>query len=146
MEERGRKQSLESRGTALVTSSGAFVSVVLAVATLADTRALDVPRDAVLSLAAAVACLLAAAVCGVLANMPTGYQEPDAAELARYIDDYWDADGSAAARVVATNSADNLKSARTANATKATVLRVGTAVEAAGLVLLAVTAALTLTL
>lgn len=145
-EERARKQSLEGRGAALVTASGVFVSAVLAIATLADTRRLDVPTSAVWTLAACVMCLIAAAVCGVLTSLPLGYEEPDAEELAGYVKQYWDSDGAAGAKVIAMNAASNLRKARTASGRKALLLSAGTAAEAMGLCLLAITAALTLTL
>lgn len=144
-EERARKQSLENRAAALVTSSGAFVSVVLAVAALAGAQGLGVPREAAWTLTSAVVCLLAAAAAGVLAGMPRGYSEPDAAELGRYIERYWDADALEAAKVVAQATAANLQDARRANGKKATILVAGGWLQAASLALLAATACLVLT-
>jgi hypothetical protein len=133
-EERARKSSLESRGLTLITSSGAFATLVLALAGLITARKdFDLDGVARACLLGAVIAFLAAGVLGVLCNAPLNYDEPKAAELKGWVKDNWKGDASAAQRAVVESDIETLTVARDKNWYKAKLLTWGISVQVVGM-------------
>lgn len=132
VEERGTKASLEGRGITLITSSGAFVTLVLAIAALVSDGSVNGPARVLLMLASV--CFQAAAVMGVQVNRPIDYMEPTAASLTELVQENWGASIASAARAVAKSEAETLEAARKNNAGKAKLLHRGSAFRLAALI------------
>ncbi|MFC3453060.1 hypothetical protein [Amycolatopsis speibonae] len=81
-DERSKKGSIEQRGIAVITTSGTLVAVTLGFVALA-TRApgFTLPHTAVILLVSALTVLVAAAVLGLLINVPARVPLIDAADL-----------------------------------------------------------------
>jgi hypothetical protein len=88
VEERARKTSLEARGLALITTSGAFTTLVLAIAALVGDD--DLPGLSRGLLVLSLAGFLGAAVMGVVVNLPADYKEPRADGLRESLTQYGD--------------------------------------------------------
>lgn len=117
---------MEARGTALITSSGAFVTLLAAGFGLAFGQDPDtVPIPSRYCVMAAVVALLVSSVAGVLANKPADYGETDVDDMAGWLRDHWRADAIAAARRTAESQLATLRTARLRNAAKAKVVKVG---------------------
>lgn len=142
LEERARKTSLEARGLALITTSGAFTTLVLGIAALAGGDNLpDVSRVLlILSLAA----FLIAAVMGVVVNKPADYDEPSADSLRDTLARFGDRDRATGEKTVADSRLDVLKAARQRNETKAERLLWGAWAQIAALGSVAVAGIVTL--
>lgn len=132
-EERASKTSLEARGLALVTSSGAFVTLVLAIAAVANGKSVNVVSRLFLVLASIG--FIAAAVLGIFVNIPKDYEEPTAQRLRELIQEHSESNPGQAIRAVADSEARNLAKARENNKNKAKTLRCGAKCQVAGLVL-----------
>lgn len=139
-EERARKESLEARGVALVTASGAFVTLVLAVTTLGGQTHLPWPARWLLVVASV--CFLVSAACGAWLNKPVDYDEPSADSLSKVIDGGWGRASSVARKAVALNMVKVLGVARIANDQKACWLSAGSALHVAAIVCVATAAAI----
>ncbi len=139
-EERARKASLEARGAALVTASGAFVTLVLAVAALSSSARL--PSPARWLLVAASVCFLLSAACGAWLNKPADYEEPSSDSLSQIIERGWERDSQVARKAVADNIVKVLGAARTANDRKACWLVKGSALHVTAIIGVAMAAAI----
>lgn len=136
-EERATKSSLEARGAALITSSGAFVTLLAAGFALAFGQNPEaVPDPSRWFVMAAVVALLTASVAGVLANKPADYGETDADDMAVWLRDHWRSDAVAAAHRTAEAQLATLRTARARNADKATLVKTGAWAQAAAVLLL----------
>lgn len=133
VEERARKASLEARGVALVTASGAFATFILAIATFGGGNS-HLPGLARVLLALSTVGFLASAACGAWLNKPADYREPAANSLSEIVDKGWERNVHAVRKAVADNIVDVLATARTANASKAYWLIVGTAVHVVAII------------
>jgi len=93
-EERDRKKSLEQRGLAVVTTSGALVSLLFAIgAVVTSAESFHVPGVARTLLAVGVGLFAAAAVAGIRTNRPLEYAEPGAGDLLQLTEEkYWEAE------------------------------------------------------
>lgn len=77
-EERSRKQSLEQRGLAVVTSSGTMVTLLFAIGAVATkTTAFELPLASKIVFTVALVAFAAAGVFGILTNKPDFYEEVD---------------------------------------------------------------------
>lgn len=142
-EERLRKPSLEARGLALITSSGAFTTLVLALAALVQPETLPGPSRALL-VAAAVA-FLGAALTGAWVNAPAEYGEPKAVDLLdRTSSNRWNEAGIMSARRVANSNAKSLQTARQRNDEKACRLSWGARAQMTGMALVGLAAIIVL--
>jgi hypothetical protein len=116
--ENDRRDSVNARaGTALTGSTG-LVTLVLAV------FAVFVGKDFVLSgcarfwLAAALICLLCAAVCAVVAGYPWASKVRSANYLQCLLDDHWEVTEVAARNITASCNVDTLRGLRAGTAVK----------------------------
>lgn len=126
-EERATRTSLEQRGVNLVTTSGAFTTLVLGVAALVgEDKLVDASRWLlVLSLVAFVV----AAVLGVLVNKPVDVEESSETSLRSALDKHADKTFFAGQKAAAENRLLLIRHARVANASKACWLRAGTVAQ-----------------
>jgi hypothetical protein len=140
--ERAREASLGQRGTFVVTSSGAFVTVLLGLAGLtAKTGWSQVPFSGRVLGAAALPLFLAAAICGLGINKTQPYQEVGLAALRKIVSDpaYWATKSNAKAlRRTSEIRVAILQAARILNREKACLLAWALAFEVAGIGLVAV--------
>lgn len=141
--EDARKASLEARGVTLITSSGAFVTVLGAVATLAlgKDSAVAVPQLSAVFLTLGLVALFIAAICGVYVNVPQNYGSARAAHLLTLAQTSWDATFDSASQQIAISRAEDLVSARGRNKHKAWVLLVGAAAQVGALLLIGIAVA-----
>jgi hypothetical protein len=133
------KDSLERRGFAVVTTSGAVLAVILGVATFAG-QTVPTPASGLALAAIALIAFIAAIVCGLIVNYPLGYADVAAAELRRLADsdDLWTGPPIKALQRVAGVEVDAIESAHLANGRKALALRVGITFEAVAFIALGV--------
>lgn len=134
-EERARKTSLEGRGLALITTSGAFTTLVLAISALTGDGTLPGPARALLILA--LVCFFVAAVLGVLVNLPADYREPSPGDLLAAVNDSGDRDLASGERSVARVRIKILEAARGRNKDKAERLLWGAWAQIAALLFVA---------
>jgi hypothetical protein len=135
-EERVSKASLEARGLSLVTTSGAFVTLVLAIAALVGDRPLNGLARTMLVLASVG--FLVAAVAGVLTNRPMDNDEPKPASMLSLVEEHYGKPDGLGVRAVARDQASTLVASRSNNDRKATCLRVGVWAQVAAMTLVAV--------
>jgi hypothetical protein len=72
-EESARKKSFEQRGITVITSAGAFVSLVFGIGVVATAQHLQASGLSRIVLAVAVLAFAAAAACGIVVNLPMRY-------------------------------------------------------------------------
>ena len=143
-EERDRKSSLEQRGLAVITSSGAFVTLVLAVAALVTgAKDFELSDGARHWLLGALIAFVAAAVLGVLCNAPLEYNEPGST-MESWLEKHWEGTAGAALKATALADLQTLRVARNKNGGKARLLTWAIASEVAGLLFVAIAAGLAL--
>jgi len=147
-EERSRKNSLEQRGTGIITSAGTLATLLFGLAAFSRSPTASfqlTPVDEV-ALITALALLLLAAILGLATNRIMNYGEPELDYLdglTRDDDDHWRfADTIEAARLVAEAEVAQLRVARRNNDLKAKAFLV--ALWAELLAILALTAAVLL--
>ena len=135
-----RKQSLEQRGLAVITTAGTLVSLIFGFAVFAGTRAIHLPLGAKLLLGAGLVAFLLAAVFGLRINRPlsTYYAPVAVSSLRRAVEpENWTGDGIEASRRVAEYRVSELDSWRNGNGLKANALHRAVAAETAGVALIA---------
>jgi hypothetical protein len=138
-EERARKGSLEARGLALITSSGAFVTVTLGIAALVDSKAgYSLPETAQDSLVLGAVFLLIAAVLGVMCNLPLDYDEPKPDSMQDRLREYGHLSLFEGQKAVADSQTASLKAARSKNGIKAGFQLAGALAQVAGMLSVAV--------
>lgn len=137
--ERAKKNSLESRALAVITSSGTLVTLLLALAALVTKTTKFVPTPVTLALLGLAAILFTAASClAVYCNAPGGYYEIVPASLKALAAPHaWTADGSEARRELALAQLDILQDWRGMNEAKARILGFATLTEVTGLLVTA---------
>jgi hypothetical protein len=134
-EERSRKSSLESRGVAVITTSGTLATLLFALtAGLTAAARFRLPTDARPPLLLALVAFVVAGICGLVTNLPLIYREPTPQGLAKLVDTrYWTADATVGELRVAEAQITALSAARIANNLKVRLL-----IGAAGSELLAI--------
>lgn len=145
--EDARKESLERRGLALVTASGAIVTLLFALAALTiKSSSYTLPHSSKVLLIAAVAAFFAAALCAIGTNYPFKYEEPLPEELRAAIRERWSDPETEVARNAALTQVKVWKSAREKNGKKAGWLLAGIVGQLVGVFLVAAAVALALAL
>lgn len=134
-EERARKASLEARGLALITTSGAFTTLVLGIGALVAPEELPVAARAFLVVG--LLCFLVAAAKGALVNKPEDYTEPDAEKLGGVLDELRAKSAASGERTVARSRLVIIEAARTRNKGKASALLRGSWAQVIGMVSIA---------
>ena len=144
-EQAARKSSIEQRALAVITTSGALVSLLVALSALllgktAGLRLHSGPRAA---LVAAVIAFVAAAIIALMANTPRAYLSFAPEDLDRMLRE-WDSGGEDALWLVSQAQAEHLKSAIKANARKALLLQTAVGAEVGAVALIALGVVLSL--
>jgi len=133
--ERVRKSSLEARALAVITSSGAFVSLLLALGAFVTKATSYAPNTATLIMLTITTVLYTtAAGVGIYCNVPGRYFEIEAEDLrALAAPEEWAKDGAAADAQLALARVYMLEDWRQANELKARWLVTAAAFEVAGI-------------
>jgi hypothetical protein len=138
-EQDARKESIEKRGLAVITTSGTIVSLLFAlVAVLTGADEYTLPTDAEPWLGAALIAFVLAALAGIVANLPLLYLAVEAPELRRLLDEFWDNDPVVAEKRVAATQLKVLTRAKSMNAFKGWILVGAVLAELAAVAFLAV--------
>ena len=136
-EEDSRAAALQSRGLAIVTTSGALVTALLAVTGVAlRPPQVAMSRDARTLLFAAAATFAAAAACGLGANLPRAYARPLLTDLTGKVSsDNWSRARIMADQEIAMSRAAQLKVAERSSDLIAIFVRCGIGLEVAAVAL-----------
>lgn len=135
----GRKISIEQRGIAVLTTSGAFVTLLFGlVALITKSDTFSLPGEARGPIGLALVALTAAALVGIVTNFPWAYRNVDADALEATIDRYLDDDASTANTRTARTWFDIYKAAASVNEVKARILFAAMFIQVIGLVLIAI--------
>jgi hypothetical protein len=139
-EERSTKTSLEARAIGVVTSSGALVTLLFALAALVTTpTGYELPDPARVALFATLVAFIGAAVLGIIASRPEAYQEVTVDSLrAAATPSQMGAPAAAGEAEIASVLVEIIATSRTENGKKAQHLRQAVTLEAFAAVLLAV--------
>jgi hypothetical protein len=138
-EEEKRGSSLQARGLAVVTTSGTLVTLLFAIARfgLGSETPTKVPALSRWLLAAAAAAFVAAAVGGLLANLPRVLVRPRLSDLAERIETRWGAPAGSAEKTVALARAYQLRELERGNDGAARAVLGGLAAEVLAIALAA---------
>lgn len=137
-EQEARKESIEKRGLAVITTAGTIVSLLFGlVAVLTGTDKYTLPSGAEPWLGGALIAFVVAALAGIVTNMPLLYLAVEVPELRRLIDDFWSDKPEVAEKRVAATQLKVLTRAKSLNATKGWILVGAIATELVGVVFLA---------
>jgi hypothetical protein len=118
-----RKESIEKRGLAVITSSGTIVSLLFAlVAILTGVEKYELPAGAEPWLGAALGGFGLATLAGILTNLPLRYEAVEAEELEKAIQHSWDDAPEKAEREVAATEIKVLATAKWLNTLKGWIL------------------------
>lgn len=130
-EERQRKASLEARGLAVITSSGALVTLLLGIGALVSSKTdYRITTEARALLIVTAVAFVIAGIAGVICNVPLSYQEIDMLELAQLAaPDFWDRNGDVTAMDAVTTRVTSIMRGRELNTLKAIALVVGLSAE-----------------
>jgi hypothetical protein len=141
-----RKASLEQRGLAVITTSGALVTLLfgLTALTVAREATYDIPGTAATFLLFALGFFLLAAVSGLLTNLPRGYEATTVEGLREGVRNRWGDDEATASRRVAHTRLNVLASAKSVNKQKGYLLVAGMVLEIIAVTLVAVAMAFVL--
>jgi hypothetical protein len=140
-EERARKSSLEQRGFSVITTSGAFVSLLFGLAAVVtQVEGFEVPAAARVTLMVAALLFTTAGVYGLIVNSPVGYKEADPDwMLGLTRKNTWEAMDSIGRRRVSQSRVETIRAARASNERKADRLVWALAIEVVGIAAVAST-------
>ncbi|MCU7725295.1 hypothetical protein ODJ79_16325 [Actinoplanes sp. KI2] len=135
--ETDRRAKLDSRGAALLASSGAVHAILVGLGSINGGRSRStVPHWIIPLLAVALLAFLAAAVAGVAAQLNYGYKATSTAALKSMLDERWrDSSGESMHRVGA-DRLQSIESLRSGNHKKDVALRWGYGFQVAAIVFL----------
>lgn len=141
-QERHRKESLEQRGMAVITSSGVLVALLLGIAGIATKNLLGtLPTVAIWSAGVALVLFAGAAIFGLWTNWAYETDEPDLEQAEDLVKTRWSDEAQDAERYVAKSYLTSVASYRAKGDKKARRLLVALTLEAAAIVALAITVA-----
>lgn len=132
--ERARKNSIEARALAVISSSGTLVTLLLALgAVVTRVTGLQPSLFAIVMLGMSAGLFTIAAGLAIYCNVPGGYYEIEPHSLLTMTrPDVWDKDGSGARRELAIARIEVVRDWRRMNERKARVLAVAAATEVVG--------------
>jgi hypothetical protein len=135
--EEARKSSLESRGVALVSATGAVVTVVFAFVAVMTTReSYEPPVHVTPLLISAIAAFVLSAGLALLTNIPIAYRDVSPDEVFSDIRKYWQLPETRARMWLVAAHVSLLKSSRTGNRVKACLLIAALLADLGALVLM----------
>jgi hypothetical protein len=122
-QERSRKNSLEQRGIAVITSSGVLVALLLGIAGLAGKDVIKhLPVHAMWLSLGALVFFTGAAILGLATNWASEMNQPSIKQLTELVSDYWSVPATDAEQFVAESYLGSLKSYREQGNKKANCL------------------------
>jgi len=126
-----RKASLEQRGLAVITTSGALVTLLFGLTTISTKRAatFDIPGSAATFLTIALVLFVLAALSAIVTNLPRNYQEATVEGLRDAVRNRWGDDEAEASKMVALTQLKVLASAKHVNEQKGRALIAGMVFE-----------------
>lgn len=134
-----RKASVEERGVAVITTSGALVALLFGlVAVLTEAENFDLPQQSRGPLWLALILFTGAAVLALLTNLPLRYANVDPQGIKKTVDDYVERPKSDAFTRIAVVRVEMYRSAKRANEVKARALFAAMVLEVAAVVSLAI--------
>jgi hypothetical protein len=137
-QERRRKDSLEQRGMAVITSSGVLVALLLAIAGIATTNLhIALPDLAKWTAGLALVLFAGAALFGLWTNWAYKIKEPDLGQAEMLVKTHWAQAAEDAEQFVAHSYLTSVVSYRESGNKKARWLLVALTLEAAAIVALA---------
>jgi hypothetical protein len=144
--ERSRKASFESRGFAVITTSGVLVTLLFGLAALVTSRKSFIPPDSVRwLLSAAAGFFVAAAALGIRSNAPARYLQVQPDSLAILVTpEVWGQPGADAGRELTAAQLTELEDARARNQGKGRIVLAAMALQLVAILL--TTAAISVTL
>ena len=122
-----RKASLEQRGLAVISTSGALATLLfgLTALTVAREATYDIPGTAATFLLFALAFFVLAGICGLVTNLPRGYEATTVEGLRKGVSERWGDDEATASKRVARTRLTVLASAKAVNKQKGYLLVAG---------------------
>jgi hypothetical protein len=122
--EDARKESLEKRALAVITTSGALATLLFGLTAFRISGSSDIrlSHTAIASIVVAVIAFLISAACAIFINVPVDYQEVKPAELKRAVKERWGDSEREAERMISLTQIKVLESARDKNGRKAWLL------------------------
>lgn len=124
--ERERRTAFDARGQALVTTSGALVTLLTGLAAVVKGGTpVPVAPLAVAVVVLAIVLFVCAAACGIVAGWNRQYAVASSATLGRMLDEHWPDDEVDARNSVATLHSRTVGTLRQANAFKAAWVSIG---------------------
>ncbi len=138
--EREKKATSASKGLSIITTSGALVTLLYGLITIANSKNAGSTRGVASGfLFAGIALFATASILGVYLNAPSRYLEIDPASLTSMTaPEIWSADSEEARRELALARIKMLQNWRKVNGSKARVLVAAISLEAAGVAAVAV--------
>jgi hypothetical protein len=138
-EEEKRGNSLQARGLAVVTTSGTLVTLLIAIAKFGGSSEIPAKVQAVgpWLLAAAAVAFVAAAVGGLLANLPRVFVRPRLSDLEQRIKNDWAAPAGSAEKTVGLARARQLQELERGNDNAARAVLAAIAAEVLAIALAA---------
>jgi hypothetical protein len=138
-EQAARKASIEQRALAVITSSGALVSLLVALSAVAlrNASANHINTASRAFLIVSLVLFVGAATLGLYANAPRSYLDFDDAAVDRMIEE-WDNRGDDASRAVSSAHATFLKTAKVLNERKGALLQRAVYAEVAAVAAVAI--------
>jgi hypothetical protein len=122
-EQEARKESIEKRGLAVVTTSGTIVSLLFGlVAVLTGADKYELPSGAEPWLGGALGAFAVALLAGIVTNVPLLYLGVEPKELRHAIDSFWNDSSDTAEKRVAATHVKILARAKALNAAKGWIL------------------------
>lgn len=127
-----RKASFEQRGLAVITTSGALVTLLFALAALSTKEAATfvLPNDARTWLTMALALFFGSAIAALVTNLPLSYEAAEADAIRGRLREEPARDADAAAKDIALTRVKALRSAKKTNGLKGWVLICAMGLEA----------------
>ena len=138
--QQARKASFEQRGLAVITTSGALVTLLFGLTALSTKRTatFDIPGAAAAFLTVALVFFVLAAVSAIITNLPRTYQGVTVDALRGAVKDRWDDNEAEASRMVALTQLKTLAAAKDINTQKGRALITGMALEIVAVALVGV--------
>lgn len=137
--EETRKTSIETRGVSVVTTSGALVTLLFALAAIQTSRkGFVLPADARVWLEWALVIFVLAAILAVATNMPLPYKTARPSDLQSAIEEFWGDQADEATQMTSATRVAFLERAQLINQVKGYLLLSAFVAEVVAVALLAV--------
>jgi hypothetical protein len=139
-QEHSRREAVNTRAAVAITSSTGLVTVVLAVIAVSKGKDLTLKGWPLFTLAAALVCLLCAALLAIVASMTWRYKVASIVGLRQMVGSRWGSTEATARSVVAQARVKAIETLRQGNGTKYRWLLTSAYCQAAAILFLGVTA------